>query len=99
MDTTGAFKAFEAMVDAAKADGVPVSITLQARPVIAAHHPGDTVAIAEHNLPAGTEPAEPDALALEIHVAGQLGSPVSASVVAKAAEHGLRAGTSDLLLV
>jgi hypothetical protein len=99
MVPAAAFKVFEAMIDAAKADGAPVSITLQARPVIAAHHPGDTVAVVAHNLPAGTEPTEPDALALELHVAGQLGQPVPASVVAKAAEHGLRVGTSDLLLV
>ena len=99
MDTAEAFKAFEAMIDAAIADGAPVSITLQARPVIDAHHPGDTVAIVEHNMPAGTEPTKPDSLALELHVSGQPGEPVPASVVAKAAEHGLRVGTSDLLLI
>lgn len=99
MDVDGAVKAFRKMVETSVAEGVPVEVRMVARPVIDADHPGDTVAVVNHEMPEGTKPNKPDSLALELHVAGPQGQPVGTAVLDAAREHGLRAGTSDLLLL
>lgn len=99
MDIDQAVNAFRAMIQAAEEDSAPTEIRLSARPVIDAHHPGDTVPIVDNELPAGTEPSEPDALALELHVTRPQGQPVGGRILDIAREHGLSVGTSDLLLL
>jgi hypothetical protein len=55
--------------------------------------------VVEHDLPEGTVPAEPDSLALELHVGAPPGRPIAQELVKVAAKRGLRIGTSDVLLL
>lgn len=94
-----AAEAFKALLTAVQESQELCEVTLRARPVVGVEHPGGTLQVVPNDLPEGTIPAEPDSLALELHVGGANGRPVSAAMLAIAAEHGLRVGTSDLLLV
>lgn len=98
MDTEVAHQAFDDLVAAAKADGVPREVVLRARPVIDAQHPGKTVKVSNKTMPEGTEPSEPDSLAIEIQVSGAPGTMVGTKVLEIASEHGLSLGSSDALL-
>lgn len=94
-----AVAAFESLVAAAQAAEVPAQITLTARPVVDAEYPAETIPVVKTELPEGTVPATPDALAVEIRVANDLGAPLPPEFTQAAADLGLQIGTSDTLLI
>ncbi len=94
-----AHNAFDALVEAVQADGIPREVTLRARPVIDSNHHAETINVRKNpDLPEGTVPAEPDSLALELFISGAPGTMVGSRVLEVAAEHNLQIASSDVLL-